>query len=83
MDHTRNYKDLWKKLLLYLTAFGTIQVGIERFTTSNLIMRCYQDSKSITLNDDRKKEIKEKLISLTLVSKQVKYSVHEGRRRGC
>jgi hypothetical protein len=41
-------------------------------------MRWYQDTKSITLSGDRKNEIKEKLISLALVSKQVKNSNHEG-----
>ena len=50
----------------------------KRYTSSNLDMRWYQDSKSITLNGERKNEIKEKLISLALVSKQVKNCVHEG-----
>lgn len=50
----------------------------KRCTSSNLVMRWYQDSKSITLNGDRKDEIKEKLISLAIVAKQVKNPVHDG-----
>ena len=49
----------------------------KRYKSGNLDMRWYQDTKSITLNGERKNEIKEKLISLALVSKQVKDSVHE------
>ena len=50
----------------------------KRYTSSNLVMRWYQDSKSITLNGDRKDEIKEKLISLALVANQVKNTAHDG-----
>ena len=51
----------------------------KRYTSSNLVMIWYQDSKSITLNGDRKDEITEKLISLALVAKQVKNPAHDGR----
>ena len=51
----------------------------KRHKSGNLDMRWYQDTKSITLNGERKNEIKEKLTSLALVSKQVKDSVHEAR----
>ena len=50
----------------------------KRHTSSNLVMRWYQDTRSITLNGDRKDEIKEKLISLALVAKQVKNPPHDG-----
>ena len=52
--------------------------GSKRYTSSNLVLRWYQDSKSITLNGARKDEIKEKLISLALVAKQVKNPTHDG-----
>ena len=49
----------------------------KRYKSGNLDMRWYQDTRSITLNGERKNEIKEKLFSLALVSKQVKDSVYE------
>ena len=50
----------------------------KRYTSSNLVMRWYQDTRSLTLNGDSKDEIKEKLISLALVAKQVKNPAHDG-----